>query len=212
MRKNPFGGKFIVFEGLDGSGHTTQAKLLEDFFLNKGYKVILTNEPTLESKAGRTIRKVLNKELKIEARALQKLFVQDRKEHLEKVIIPALKEKRVVICDRYFFSTVAYGTADGLDLEWLIEINNQFLLPDITFILKVRPEICVERIEGRGEEKTIFEKKEKLEIVWKVYQTFPGRFPNIYIIDGEKSINETSEQIKSFFFIKEPEATKKLGL
>jgi len=190
MLKNTNKGKFIVFEGLDGSGQSTQAGLLKDFLLEKDYEVILTKEPTIDSEAGRKIRKVLDKKLDISSKGLQELFAQDRKEHLENTIIPALKQGKTVISDRYFFSSFAYGAANGLDLEWLIEINNLFLLPNITFLLEVKPETCIERIEGRGLEKTLFEKKEKLEKTWETYKILPGRFENAYLISGERYIDE----------------------
>lgn len=196
MLKNINKGKFIVFEGLDGSGQSTQAGLLKDFLLEKGCEVILTKEPTIDSEAGRKIRKILDKKLDISSKELQELFAQDRKEHLENTIIPALKQGKIVISDRYFFSSFAYGTANGLDLEWLIEVNNLFLLPNITFLLEVKPETCIERIEGRGLEKTLFEKKEKLEKTWETYKILPGRFENVYLINGERSIDEVFKEIK----------------
>ncbi|XOB40488.1 MAG: dTMP kinase [Candidatus Nealsonbacteria bacterium] len=197
MEKNTFPGKFIVFEGLDGSGQSTQSGLLKDFLLKKGYNILLAKEPTLDSEAGRKIRKVLRKELKIPPQELQELFVQDRKEHLEKTIIPALKQGKTVISDRYFLSSLAYGTSEGLDLEWLIEINSQFLFPDIIFLLKVNPETCIKRAKKRNIKITLFEEKEKLAMVWQTYEILPARFENIYVIDGEKSIEKVFEQIKN---------------
>jgi dTMP kinase len=197
MKKNPYPGKFIVFEGLDGSGQSTQTKLLRDFLVKKGDKVILTKEPTLDSVAGKKIRKVLDKKEKISARKLQELFTQDRKKHLEKVIIPALKKGKIVISDRYFFSSFAYGTVSGLNLDWLIKINDEFLLPDLTFLLKVSPKICLERIKKRGKERTLFEEKEKLARVWKIYQILLNRFQNVYIIEGERAKEEVFSQIKT---------------
>ncbi len=191
-------GKFIVFEGLDGSGQSTQANLLRNFLTQKGLEIILTKEPTLDSETGKEIRQILDKKEKISPQKLQELFAKDRKEHLENLILPAIQERKIVISDRYFFSSFAYGKADDVDLEWLIKINNQFLLPDITFLLKVSPEICLERIKKRnqGKERTLFEEKEKLSKVWNVYQILPDRFKNIFIVDGEKPIEEVSKDIK----------------
>ena len=197
MQKNPYPGKFIVIEGLDGSGQTTQANLLRDFLLKTGQGTILTKEPTRDSEAGQKIREILDKKTGVELLQLQKLFAQDRKEHLEKLIMPALKEGKTVISDRYFFSSFAYGSASGADLDWLIEINNTFLIPDLTIILKVNPAICLQRIEKRGVEKTLFEEEEKLKKVWKVYETLPNRFENVNIIDGERTIEEVFEEVKS---------------
>jgi len=103
MKENNYPGKFIVIEGLDGSGQSTQAEFLKKFLVKQGKKVLKTKEPTLSSKAGRNIKKILNKEKKGSPMELQKLFVKDRKVHLNEVIVPALKEGKVVISDRYFF-------------------------------------------------------------------------------------------------------------
>lgn len=202
MRKNTYKGKFFVFEGLDGSGQSTQAELLKDFFIKEGYQVILTKEPTQGSEAGKRIKEILEKKIKIDPIGLQKLFARDRKEHLKNTIIPALKEGKTVISDRYFFSSFAYGTADGADLEELIKLNDDFLLPDLTFILKARPEICIKRIEERGNSKTLFENKEKLAKVWEVYEILLNRFGNVYMIKGEKPIEEVFEEIKKIIILK----------
>jgi len=202
MRKNSYPGKFVVIEGLDGSGQTTQVKLLGNFFIEKGYEVVLTKEPTLASSAGKEIRDALDKKVEAEPLKLQELFTLDRKEHLERLIEPALKEGKIVISDRYFFSTFAFGAADGLDLEWLIGLNNDFLLPDLTFILQVSPEVCVRRIEKRGQGIKLFEKKEKLEKVWQTYKILPNRFENVYIVNGESSIEEVFNAIKTIISLK----------
>lgn len=196
MKNNIFGGKFIVFEGLDGSGQSTQSNLLKDFLLKKGHQVILTKEPTKDSEAGKKIQEVLQKIVKLSPDELQALFAQDRREHLENLILPALKEGKIVISDRYFFSSFAYGVAEGLNLDWLIQINNDFLLPDITILLKVSPDVCFERIKKRNKERTIFEEKEKLEKVWQVYKILPNHFENIFFVNGEKPIEEVFKEVK----------------
>ena len=196
MKKNIHDGKFVAFEGLDGSGQSTQTSLLRDFLIEKGFQTITTKEPTLDSEAGRRIKEILDEKIKTEPAKLQELFSQDRKEHLEKVIIPALKEGKWVISDRYFFSTFAYGTSEGLDLEWLIKLNDSFLLPDQTFILKVKPEVCIDRINKRGTKKQLFEKQEKLAKVWQTYTILPQRIENTLIVDGERAIEEVSSEIK----------------
>ena len=195
--KRTKGAGFIVIEGLDGSGQSTQASLLRDFFIEKRREVILTKEPTQDSEAGKQIKKILIEKIETNPLELQKLYAQDRKEHLEKVIVPALKDGKIVISDRYFFSSFAYGTAHGANLDELIKLNENFLYPDLTFLLRVRPEVCIERIEKRADPKTLFEKQERLEKVWQVYEKFSSRFENIKIIDGEQSIKQVFEQIKS---------------
>ncbi len=190
------GAAFIAFEGLDGSGQSTQAALLRDFLTEKGYPVVLTKEPTSDSEPGRKAREMLVKKISPSAEEIQKLISEDRGEHLEKTIIPALKEGKIVISDRYFFSTLAYGTADGLEFDRLFKINELFLYPDMIFLLQVDPRVCMERVLKRGKEVSVFEEEEKLTGIWNVYKTFPGRFPNFHLIDGENSIEEVAEKIK----------------
>jgi dTMP kinase len=196
MKDNPYPGRFIVIEGLDGSGQTTQVALLKKFLEEKGLQVISTKEPTMDSEAGRKIREILDEKVRIEPTELQKLFTQDRGEHLENLIVPALQEGKAVISDRYYFSTFAFGASDGLDLDKLIEMNDEFLLPDLTIVLRVSPRVCVERIEERGEAKTLFEKENKLTEVWKTYALMPERFNRVHIVDGEQPINQVHEEIK----------------
>ncbi len=135
-------------------------------------------------------------EIKIEPLQLQQLYVQDRKEHLENKVIPALEGGKFVVSSRYFFSTIAYGHAEGLDVALLTGMNSNFLLPDITFVIDVSVESCLKRIEGRGEDKEYFEQKEKLTKVNEVYKKLPAMFDNVVMINGEKAINEVFEEIK----------------
>jgi dTMP kinase len=197
MIKNPYPGKFFVFEGLDGSGQSTQADLLKNYLEINGFEVVLTKEPTKVSSVGQKIRDVLDEKVAMSPEDLQQLFVQDRREHLANLIIPALQANKIVVSDRYFFSTFAFGSSGGLDLEWLIKINDEFLIPDLTIILKVSPEVCVKRIEQRGEGIKFFEKLEKLKKVWEVYKIMPDRIPNVHIVDGEKTIGQVFDRVKA---------------
>lgn len=196
MKKYNYPGKFIVIEGLDGSGKTSQVKLLVNFLKKKGKDVISTKEPTVDSRAGKDITAVLRGEIKMEPLELQKLFWQDRKEHLENKVTPALKSGKIVVSSRYTFSSFAYGSNEGLDLNLLIEMNKDFLLPDLTIIVDVLPENCIKRIENRGEPKKYFEKIEKLKRVNEVYKKMPETFDNVFIINGEKPILEVFGDIK----------------
>ena len=192
----PKKGIFIVFEGLDGSGQSTQVKLLEDYFRKKGRKVVVTKEPTLLSRAGRKIRQALDKKIIIGAKKLQELFQKDRGLHIKNDIIPALRQGKIVISDRYFFSSFAFGSASGVSPAWLIEMNKKFLHPDLTLILDVPAKVSVKRIEKRGKPKTLFEKKRKLEKVIKIYRTFPKKFKNVYLVDGRKSIPQVFQSVR----------------
>jgi len=196
MIKNNYPGKFIVIEGLDGSGKSTQVGLLVNFLKKQGKDVLETKEPTKDSKAGRIIELALKKEIKMTPAKLQQFFWQDRKKHLKKSVIPAVKKGKFVVCSRYVFSSFAYGACEGLNLPDLIEMNKDCLLPDLTVIVDVLPENCIKRIKNRGESKKYFEKLRKLKKVNEFYNKFPAMFKNMKIVDGEKPIPEVFKEIK----------------
>lgn len=194
MKKNPYPGKFMVFEGLDGSGTTTQIELLLEYFKKKK-KVHFTSEPT-HYLIGGLIKSWVSHDWQSTPECLQLLFTADRAYHLDKEIIPLLKKGVNVICDRYFLSALAYGSLEIKDKKWLFNLNKNFILPDITFLLKVRPAICIKRMRKERFSLTLFEEKGKLKKIWKNYEKFSREFKNIYIINGEKSIEEVFKEIK----------------
>jgi len=196
MIKNNYPGKFIVVEGLDGSGKSAQIDLVIDFLKKQGKEVIVTKEPTVDSEAGRKVKQALRKEIFVEPLELQKLYVQDRKEYLENKVIPALKQGKFIVSSRYAFSTFAYGYSDGLNVDQLIDLNKEFLLPDLTIVVDVNPESCIKRIEGRGEPKELFEQLEKLTKVNEIYKKLPEMFKNVFVVNGEKPITEVFKEIK----------------
>ncbi len=183
-------GFFVVFEGLDGSGSSTQAQLLERYFKMKQRAVMSTKEPT-NNLIGGLIRGQLTHEWKSSMECLQLLFAADRAHHLEKEIIPALRRNFVVISDRYKLSSIAYGSLEA-DIEWLREINKQFREPDLTILLKVSPDTCVKRMDKRHIIE-LFEKRDKLTKVWEVYKTFAS--DNVVIIDGERPIDDVFAEV-----------------
>jgi len=201
MIKNTYAGKFIVFDGLDGSGLSTQAERLGDFLnlpeqkLKFGHTgVYLTKEPT-DSLIGGLIRSQLSHEWKSSPECLQLLFSADRAHHLEKEIIPLLERGILVICDRYFFSTIAYGGLHIQDRKWLLDLNKNFLLPDITFLLKVSPKICMERIRKTRFGATLFEQEDKLRKVWENFERLAQEFDNTYIINGERPVEKITQEV-----------------
>lgn len=196
MIKNNYPGKFIVIEGLDGSGKSAQVDLVINYLKEKNKEVVITKEPTTDSEAGRKVKQALKKEIVVEPLELQKLYVQDRREHLKNKVIPALENGKFVVSSRYAFSTFAYGYSDGLNVDELIKMNEEFLLPDLTIIVDVNPEKCIQRIENRGEEKELFEQLEKLTKVNEIYKKTPEMFENVVVVSGEKSIPEVFEEIK----------------
>jgi len=181
---------------LDGSGQSTQAALLKEFLeKEKKISVVLTKEPTNQPPIGTLIRQILKKEINVDPLTLQLLFCADRAEHLKNVIEHALKNNQWVISDRYFFSTIAYGSLN-LNFDWLIKLNENFLMPDIIFLLKVKPETCLKRIDKERGKREFFEELDKLKKVWKGYQLLTKKFSNVKVINGEKSIKEVFSKIK----------------
>ncbi|MFA7254154.1 MAG: dTMP kinase [Patescibacteria group bacterium] len=187
-------GKFIAFEGLDGSGASTQVDLLVDILNGSGHTAFSTKEPT-NNLIGGLIRGALTKDWSASPECFQLLFAADRAHHLNRMIIPNLEKGNIIVSDRYFFSTFAFGSIN-LPIDWLREINRLFPVPDLTILLKVRPTVCLERISRTRIGKEFFEEEEKLEKTWKTYESL-SRDPknNIRIIDGEQSIEEISDQI-----------------
>jgi dTMP kinase len=186
-------GKFIVFEGIDGSGLTTQAELLEKYLRNKKYEVVLTKEPT-NNLIGGIIRAALKKEWITSNRTLQLLFSADRAHHLEKDIIPALENGKIVISDRYFISTIAYGMIE-LEKDWLKALNSKFLLPDIIFIIDVPVEVSIERIKASRFGFELFEEKKKLEKIRNNFLELSKEYKNCFVINGNRSIEEVHKEI-----------------
>lgn len=185
---------FIAFEGLDGSGSSTQSKLLAERLQKNGKAVLLTKEPTSDTPIGKMIREVLQHKWSASPEGLQLLFCADRAEHLKNMIEPALVNGQIVITDRYLLSTLAYGGM-AVDMEWLKNLNKHFLLPDITFLFKLSPEECIKRIAGRGSDFELFEKREKLTKIWENYNQLSKEFPNIQVIDANQSIEEIAEEV-----------------
>lgn len=140
---------FIVLEGIDGCGKTTQAKLIYDWLLKTGGKVVLTAEPT-KNGIGNFIRELLSTGQKIDPRSLALLFTADRNEHLGNFIEPNLREGNIVVSERYYHSTIAYQSAQGVDRNWLFEINSFARKPDIVLFIDVKPERAIEKIKEKN--------------------------------------------------------------
>jgi len=185
---------FIAFEGLDGSGSSTQARMLAGRLNAENYSVLETKEPT-NNIIGGIIRAALTRDLKFTPDVLQLLFTADRGNHLDKEIEPALKDGKIVITDRYMMSTFAFGLLEVDDRDWLLSLNKKFRKPDITFLLKVAPCECVRRIKKRGQKIELFEEEQKLEKIWKNYESFVGNFDNVHIIDSEQPLEVVKKEV-----------------
>jgi dTMP kinase len=174
-------GVFIVIEGLDGSGKTTQASLLAKK-LEQNYKVLLTAEPS-HGKIGTFIREGYlyeDKRLPTEAEAL--LFAADRIEHMYSEVKPALDEGKLVICDRYIYSSLAYQGGAGLSLEWIKTINARALQPDFSMFIDVSPDKVIERLQRK---KSVMETLETQTKVREVYLKYVAK-GELVRIDGDR--------------------------
>jgi dTMP kinase len=194
-------GRFIVFEGLDGAGTSTQIELLAGHLRGQGIDADVTREPT-DGAVGRLIRQVLRKEVELPPAALALLFAADRIDHLEGSdgIRAALDAGQWILSDRYILSSVAYQAADGLDPAWVVEINRQAIAPDLTIFIEATPETCMHRIEARGGKLERFETLERLREVDGQFRTHLGQESltgRLIVIDGNGSIEEVSVGIQS---------------
>ncbi|HHX49687.1 MAG TPA: dTMP kinase [Clostridiales bacterium] len=136
-------GKFITFEGCEGVGKSTQAKLLIKYLEEKGYDVVFTREPGGTPVAERIREILLDPTLEITSRTEAHLFVAARNDHIENVILPNLEKGKIVICDRYVDSSIAYqGVARNLGIEYIEELNKvafETCLPDCTVFINMDP-------------------------------------------------------------------------
>ena len=187
-------GFLIVFEGIDGSGKTTQAKLLSEYLERKGLDVILSKEPT-DSIYGQKIKKLAQSERDfVKPIDEYHLFINDRKSHVENLIKPALKNKKIIILDRYYFSTIAYQGAIGLEPEKIKKENEAFApVPEIVFLISVPPRVGLRRIKkGRKEKPNLFEREENLARVEREFESFTENYiVPINGIEGIKDIHHT---------------------
>ena len=185
---------FIVLEGLDGAGTTTQLKKLKAELERIGYTIYMTNEPTSQP-IGKLVRSVLSGDFKTTPLALATLYSADREDHInnsEYGIIKQISDNKIVISDRYFYSSLAYQGVN-CNFNKVVELNKDFPHPQILIYIETPVEVCISRIESRGEKKEIFEKREFLTQVNdnynKVIQNLPSDV-NLIKIDGTLSIEE----------------------
>lgn len=200
MHVNPYPGMLVALEGLDGSGSSTQARDLFNYYgLQHSLNTWLTKEPT-EGPIGAPIRHILSRKLEMDSQTLQMMFTTDRSDHLNEPrgIITRLKNKSLVITDRYLWSTLAYGHATDLGIDWLLAMQSRFPLPDLTFFLDTPVDICLARMKESRLGMDLFEKKEKLEKGYKGYMETILRFPELFIvIDGKKTPDLMGTLIRS---------------
>ncbi|WP_024832837.1 dTMP kinase [Ruminiclostridium josui] len=201
MRK----GLFITVEGTDGSGKTTQIKLMEEFLKSAGNEVVLSREPG-GTQISEMIRDLIldPKNTDISPLTEMMLYAAARAQHVFQVIKPALDSGKCVICDRFVDSSFAYqGCGRGVDLKTVADVNRAAvdgIVPDITFFLDIDPHLAIQRrIKTTGADRIEQEKMDFHTRVYEGYRKMALLYPDrIKTIDASKSIEEISSQIKLY--------------
>jgi dTMP kinase len=188
MRRKGF---FICVEGLDGCGKTTQTRLLVRRLKKMSYDAVYTAEPS-RGRIGVFIKRYcLHGEKRVSGIIEALLFAADRFEHVEKDVVPALDKARIVISDRYVYSSLAYQGAAGLDLEWIGTVNDHALRPNLAIFVDVEPEAVIHRLKSK---KSVMENLETQYKVREVYMNFVER-GELIKINGNKSKREVADDI-----------------
>ncbi|UCC34107.1 MAG: dTMP kinase [Candidatus Bathyarchaeota archaeon] len=184
-------GRFFCIEGLDASGKTTHARQLVRDLRKKGFDAIYTTEPSPDKIGEFTRAYVLQRKRRVPIAVEALLFAADRVNHVETWIKPALQKGRIVICDRYVYSSLAYQGAAGLDLEWIKEVNRNAITPDLAIYLAIPPEAVVERITWR---KSVME---KLQIQRRVQEIYKRLLEDglLVQVEGDRPKDEVSKDI-----------------
>lgn len=189
MKENDYPGTFIVIEGPDGAGTTTQSKKLAEEL-----DAYWTYEPA-GNKVGEKVDEMISSdEYSPEAIALG--FAADRMIHLEEEVIPRLKNGETVVCDRYYHSSLVYQPVLGAEFDWVKQLNRNALTPDFTVILDVSADIGMERVDERGSDDNIFESLDFQERVVVNYRELEARLgESIEVIDASNSKDEVFSHI-----------------
>ena len=195
-------GIFIAFEGIDGSGKSTQIQLLSEKMREKGIRCYQTCEPS-SGPIGSLTRQILTGRIKTDNRVIAAMFAADRLDHLLNEvdgIAVKIEDGISVITDRYYFSSYAYHSVD-VPMDWVIKTNEEstkILRPDINIFIDIDADTAMERITRNRFHTELFEKKSRLEKVRENYlKAFDllGREENILIVDGTKTTEEIAEEI-----------------
>jgi dTMP kinase len=194
-------GRFVVLEGLDGAGTTTQTQRLAERLRAEGTRVRTTREPS-DGPIGTLIRQALTGRLGLPGRSgplseetLALLFAADRRDHVDAEIAPALERGEWVLCDRYLLSSLAYqGTA--LPRAWVETINATAPSPDLTLFLEVKTQVAASRRGGRGGPAELFENDARQRKVARAYREsirLRSRHERIVELDGSQSVDQVTE-------------------
>ncbi|MEM2546934.1 MAG: dTMP kinase [Candidatus Bathyarchaeia archaeon] len=184
-------GFFICVEGLDGCGKTTQAKILVRKLRKIGYDAVYTAEPS-RGKIGKFIKKYcLHGGKRVSSIVEALLFAADRYEHVETEIIPALRDGKIVVSDRYLYSSLAYQGAVGLNLDWIRKINEHAIPPNLAIFIDVEPDTVIKRLKSK---RSVMENLETQRKVREVYMKFVEN-GELVKVNGNKSKGEVAREI-----------------
>jgi dTMP kinase len=202
-------GRFVVLEGIDGAGTTTQTARLADRLRKAGVAVHPTREPS-DGPLGTLVRQVLAGRVVIPGgrapgwATMALLFAADRMDHVESEVEPVLAEGGVVLSDRYIASSLAYqsissGTQSGSALEWIRSLNCHALRPDLTIVLDVSPEVAAERRVSRGEPAQLYEQSEMQHALAAFYRRLAEHMPGerVVVVPAGGSADEVAELVWS---------------
>ncbi len=184
-------GVFICIEGIDGSGKTTAARRVVKALMEKGYDAVYTAEPS-KGVFGNIVKKSILQGTKRFPKVLEAvIFAVDRVDHIENEIRPQLNAGRIVVCDRYLYSSIAYQGTSRRMLEWVREINKHAIKPDLAIYIDVPPEVMVDRIKRK---KSVMETWETQKRVREAYlkQVREGQ---LEIVEGNVSKNDVAQAI-----------------
>jgi dTMP kinase len=183
------GGLFIVFEGIDGTGKSTQLHLLAEKLRQLDYAVVATREPT-NGPYGKKIRELFVDRGVVSREEELELFIADRDQHVKETIAPALEDGCVVICDRYYLSTLAYQGANGMDMDIILAKNQDFPTPDLAIILGIEPAHGIHRIRNQ---RNTFEEEANLRKVARIFDAMQQDY--IERINGSDTIENVHQQV-----------------
>lgn len=188
-------GILIAIEGLDGSGKTTISKALVEWMRSRGFNAIYTAEPST-SPIGELIRsEIISSRIRRDSRIEALLFAADRLWHVLYEIEPSLNEGRVVVTDRYYFSSIAYQGALNVDIEWIRVLNKFAIKPDVAIYIDVVPEEALKR-KKKGGLKILFENIEYLRKVRQIYLKLVS-YGELRLVNGMRDFKEVLREVKS---------------
>lgn len=186
-------GIFIVLEGPDGCGTTFHSSTLATRLEREGHDVFRTAEPT-KGPVGTEIRRYINGHIPIPPFSLQLLFTADRALHCIETLEPALRSGKIIVCDRYIPSTLAYGEAAGVDPIWLRELNKNFIQPDVILYLLPPFSTCLQRLSQRNTRDAL-ESSSFQERVYRHYQKLLTEDVRGQSIDSSGSKDDVMQQV-----------------